>query len=611
MSISANPAPATVPRHTRPVGKNYKWVALSNTTLGVLLSTIDGSILLISLPAIFKGLNVNPLQPSETTNLLWVLLGYMVVTSTLLVTLGRLADARGRVRIYNIGFAIFSFGSILLYIVPELAPQLGDTAVGLLILFRLVQAVGSACLIANSSAILTDAFPPRQRGTALGINTVVALSGSLIGLLVGGVLSAINWRLIFLVSVPFGLIGTIWGYVSLREQSARRAGAKLDLLGNIMLAGGLIVFLVALTYGLTPYGGQNTGWTNPLVIGGMILGVVMLIAFGFVEHAVPDPLFNLNLFRIRSFTFGSLAQFMVSIAYGGLQLIFIIWLQGIWLPLHNYKFEDTPLWSAIYLIPLLVGNMIFGLASGFLASRLKPRYVTTIAMLILTIAFLVLRTFPANFSYPSFAVLLFVIGACFGAFSAPNTTAVMNSLPAQYRGVGSGMRATFQFSGQPLSLSIYFTVMILALSVSLSSGIRSGLTGAGVPDQAATQISKLPPTAALFAVFLGYNPMQEIIPPQVMQSLPPSSQQNLVSTEFFPTIISDSFIGALGAVFLFSAILAFLAAILSWLRGPVFIYEEANDDPRRTAIDAALGVSPPVPGDRAAEPVGAYAVSSH
>ena len=332
-----------VPRQARPVGPNYKWVALSNTTLGVLLGSMDSSIILISLPAIFKGLNVNPLQPSETGNLLWMLLGYMVVTATLLVMLGRLADVRGRVRIYNLGFLIFSFGSILLYIVPELTPHLGDTAVFELIIFRLVQGVGSACLIANSTAILTDAFPPDQRGMALGINMVAGLGGSLIGLLLGGFLAVISWRLVFLISVPFGIIGTIWAYVSLRDQSQRRTTRSLDLVGNICLALGLILILVALTYGLLPYGTSNVGWGNPYVILGAIAGVVLLVAFVFVERSVADPLFNLSLFSIRPFVFGCLAQFLVAVAYGGLQLMFIIWLQGIWLPLHGYAFEDTPL----------------------------------------------------------------------------------------------------------------------------------------------------------------------------------------------------------------------------------------------------------------------------
>ncbi|MEP7285732.1 MAG: MFS transporter [Chloroflexota bacterium] len=577
----------STPRHTRPVNEKYKWTALSNTTLGVLLGAMDSSIILISLPDIFKGLHVNPLTPAETGNLLWMLLGYQVVTATLLVTLGRLADVRGRVRIYNLGFLVFSIGSVLLYFVPELTPQLGDTAVFELIIFRLVQGVGAACLIANSTAILTDAFPPRQRGLALGINMVAALGGSLVGLLLGGFLAAISWRLVFLISVPFGIIGTVWGYISLRDQSAKRPSSRMDLLGNLCLGGGLVLILVALTYGLLPYGGSNTGWGNPLVILGVIAGVVLVIAFVLVEKRVADPLFNLALFNIRPFTVGCIAQFLVSIAYGGLQLIFIIWLQGIWLPLHGYHFEETPFWAAVCLLPLLIGYMIFGVTSGWLSSRLNPRTVTTVSILVLSVAFLILRQFPANFDYIWFAILLFVIGASFGAFSAPNTTSVMNSLPPKYRGVGSGMRSTFQMAGNPLSLSVYFTVMVLALSFSLPTSIRVGLEQNGVPEPAITKITDLPPTGALFAVFLGYNPMQTLLPEPVLNQLQPQARENLLSTTFFPSTISASFMDALRAVFLFSALLTLLAAIFSALRGQRFIYEESVGA-QRTAIDTAL-----------------------
>ena len=441
-----------VPRHARPIGKNYKWVALTNTTLGVLMGSINSSILLISLPAIFRGLNVSPLDPGETSYLLWILMGYMVVTATLLVTIGRLSDMWGRVRLYNAGFVIFTVASILLF----LTPSSGNTGALEIIIFRLIQGLGGGCLIANSSAIITDAFPPRERGLALGLNMVAALGGSLLGLLIGGVLATIGWRLVFLVSVPLGIIGTIWAYVSLREQATKRAARSIDLIGNLCLGGGLIIFLIAMTYGIMPYGEANTGWGNPWVIAGLVIGLALLILFVWVESKVKEPLFNMHLFQIRSFATGCAAQFLSALAYGGLQFMLIIWLQGVWLPLHGYQYEDTPLWSAIYLIPLLVGFMIFGVLGGYLSERLGVRALTTGGMIGLAIGFILLTFFPADFSYPLFAIVLFIIGSSFGTFSAPNTAGIMNALPSEYRGVGSGMRATFQNAGSPLSSRCIF-----------------------------------------------------------------------------------------------------------------------------------------------------------
>jgi MFS family permease len=560
------------PRHARPTGPNYKWVALTNTTLGVLMGAMNSSILLISLPAIFKGLNVNPLESSETTYLLWILMGYMVITATLLVTIGRLSDMWGRVRIYNAGFAIFTIASILLFIMP--GEGSGNTGALEIIVLRLIQGIGGGCLIANSTAIITDAFPSKQRGLALGLNMVAALSGSLIGLLVGGVLAAINWQLVFLVSVPFGFIGTVWAYMSLREQASRRQTKGIDLLGNLCLGGGLVIFLVAMTYGIMPYGTESTGWTNPWVIAGLIIGLGLLVLFIYVENHTKDPLFNLHLFKIRSFAVGCAAQFLSALAYGGLQFMLIIWLQGVWLPIHGYAYEDTPLWSAIYMLPLLIGFMIFGVLGGYLSDRLGVRALTTGGMLGLALGFVMLTLFPADFSYIPFALVLFIIGASFGSFSAPNTAAIMNSLPTEYRGVGSGMRATFQNAGSPLSMGVFFTIVVVGLSSTLPLAIRNGLIQGGVPATAATAASHLPPTGALFAAFLGYNPMAQLVPTSVLQTLAPATQTHLLGTDFFPGLISSPFMDALRLVFYFSAALCIIAAVCSYLRGKRYVYDE-------------------------------------
>ncbi|MDR3575942.1 MAG: MFS transporter [Anaerolineaceae bacterium] len=550
----------------------YKWIALSNTTLGIFMAALDGSIVLISLPAIFNGIGINPLAPEETNYLLWTLMGYLVVTATLLVAFGRISDIFGRVRLYNLGFAIFAVGSILLYLVTGT----GNTAALEIIIFRLVQAVGGAFLFSNSTAILTDAFPPEQRGTAMGINQIAALAGQFIGLIVGGVLAAINWRLVFLVSVPFSVGGTLWAYIALHETSTIRKHQHLDLPGNLLFAYGLMAILIALTYGLQPYGNSSMGWTNPWVVGGIVSGLLALVAFLFVEQHVPEPMFQLDLFKIRMFATGNIAGFLASLARGGLSFILIIWLQGIWLPLHGYSFEDTPLWAGIYMLPLTVGFLALGPLSGHLSDRYGARIFSTSGMLVTAIGFVGLMTLPTNFNYLPFAVLIFIIGMGMGMFAAPNTTAIMNSVPSEHRGVSSGMRATFQNTANTLSITLIFTVVTLGLAASLPAALFSGLTKAGIPSSAAQAAANLPPTGALFAAFLGYNPLATLLPAKVIQGLSAAARANILGKGFFPNLISGSFEIGLRVAFLISAALSVLAALASLLRGKRYIPELEN-----------------------------------
>ena len=241
----------------------------------------------------------------------------------------------GRVKMFNLGFAIFAAFSVAL----SLTWMHGTAAAWWLIVMRLLQGVGGAMLLANSSAILTDAFPPSERGLALGLNQVAGIAGSFIGLVLGGVLGPISWRYVFLVSVPFGVLGTIWSYLRLRELGVRRPAA-LDWWGNVTFAAGLVAVLAGITYGIQPYGGHTMGWTSPLVIGLVGGGLATLAIFGVIETRVAEPMFRLALFRIRPFTAGNLASACwPGIGRGGLMFILIIWLQGIWLPLHGYSFE--------------------------------------------------------------------------------------------------------------------------------------------------------------------------------------------------------------------------------------------------------------------------------
>jgi len=541
----------------------YKWVALSNTTLGVLISTVDGSIVIISLPAIFRGIGLDPLAPGNIGYLLWMILGYLLVSAVLVVALGRLGDMFGRVRMYNRGFAIFACASLAL----SLDPFRGGAGALWLIGFRIVQAVGGSMLTANSAAILTDAFPARQRGTALGINQITALAGQFLGLLAGGLLAAVDWRAVFWVSVPIGVFGTLWSYRSLRETGTRRAG-RIDWAGNTTFTAGAGALLAAVTYGIQPYGGRPTGWSDPWVLGGLGGGVLLLAAFCAIETRVAEPMFRLGLFRVRAFAAGNLAALLTAVARGGLQFMLIIWLQGIWLPLHGYDFERTPLWAGIFMLPLTAGFLIAGPVSGHLSDRFGARLFSTGGLLMVAAAFVGLLALPVDFPYPLFAALLLLSGVGQGMFSAPNTSAIMGSVPADQRGVASGMRSTFQNSGTALSIGLSFSLMISGLAGSLPHALGAGLRAQGVPAGTAERAAGLPPVSTLFATFLGDNPIGHLLAPSgVLDTLPAERVRTLTGRQFFPELVSGPFHHGLVTVFGAATVMALIAALASALRG--------------------------------------------
>jgi len=562
--ISPDTAEAATTAVVAPLHANddHRWTALFITTLGMLMATIDASIVLIALPDVFRGIHLDPLLPGNTFFLLWMILGFLIVTSVLVVSLGRLGDIYGRVRIYNLGFAVFTFFSLMLSIT-----WLTGSAGGIwLIVMRIFQGVGAAMLMANSAAILTDAFPPDRRGFALGINQAAAISGSFIGLLLGGLLAPINWRLIFLVSVPIGLFATVWGYFSLQEV-ARGSRARIDWAGNVTFAIGLVLVMVGITYGIEPYGGSSMGWTNPTVLTELGVGLAFLVLFAWIELHTEEPMFRLQLFRIRAFTAGVFASFLGALGRGGLMFMLIIWLQGIWLPRHGYTFAVTPLWAGIALIPLTSGFLIGGPVSGILSDRFGSRPFATGAMLGSAVAFFLLEQLPVDFSYSVFAVLLFFTGIVMSAFGASNRTGVMNSLPAADRGAGSGMNTTFQNSAQVLSIGIFFTLIIVGLSDHLPAALVSGLTGHGVPLPTAEAISHLPPVSTLFAAFLGYNPAAHLLGPHVLAHLTPTQRATVTGEKFFPSLITNSFKDGLHTAFNFAIVMCLLGAACSWTRG--------------------------------------------
>jgi MFS family permease len=540
----------------------YKWIALSNTTLGVLLATLDASITLIAMPDIFRGIHLDPLVPANSFYLLWMILGYLVVSSVLIVSLGRLGDMYGRVRTYNLGFVIYTVASLLLTI-DWMTGRAGATY---LIVFRIVQGVGGACLLANAAAIVTDAFPAHQRGMALGINNIVGVSGMFVGLVLGGILAPIDWRMVFLISVPVGLFGTVWGYLKLEERSEPRRAA-IDWWGNVTFALGLVLIMVAVTYGIRPYGSHPTGWGSPRVIGLLGGAAVSLIAFAVIEKRVREPMFRLALFRIRAFTFGTLSTFLAAIARGGLMFMLIIWLQGIWLPRHGYSFTETPLWAGIYMLPLTFGMLVAGPTSGYLSDRYGQRPFATGGMVGAAISFALLIALPIDFPYPLFALVLLLSGVAMGMFASPNRAAVMNSLPPTDRGAGGGMNQTFQNSAQVLSIGIFFTLMIVGLASTLPQTLSGGLQEHGVPAAAAHQVADLPPVSILFAAFLGYNPIQHLVGPHVLGALSAHDQATLTGSAFFPNLISGPFRTGLHWAFAFAIVACLVGAAASLLRG--------------------------------------------
>jgi MFS family permease len=555
------------------------------------MATIDASIVIIAMPAIFRGIGLNPLSPGNVTYLLWMIIGYLLVQSVLVVTLGRLGDIFGRVRIYNLGFVVFTAASIAL----SLDPFRGTHGALWLIGFRMVQAFGGAMFMANTAAILTDAFPPGKRGMALGVNQVAGISGQFIGLLLGGLLAQWDWRLIFWINVPIGLFGTVWAYISLRELAVTRR-ARIDWAGNIIFAVGTAMLLTAITFGIRPYGTSATGWGNPMVIGGLAGGAALLVVFCFVETKITDPMFRMGLFRIRAFSAGNFASLLGAIARGGLQFMLVIWLAGIWLPLHGYDFAQTPLWAGIYMLPLTAGFLLAGPISGTLSDRYGARPFATGGLLLAACCFTGLMLLPIDFPYPLFAVLIFGNGVGSGLFASPNTAAIMSSVPAHHRGAASGMRSTFQNSGMSLSIGVFFSLMIAGLANTLPRTLTAGLTSQGVPAATASSIAHLPPVSVVFSAMLGYNPVQNLLGPTgVLSRLPAANAATLTGKRFFPSLISGPFHHGLMIVFTAAALMSVTGAVVSLLRGKAVSTQGGDplEPPGRPPLDAPSSLVAP------------------
>lgn len=560
-------------------GSSYKWVALSVVVISSLMGSINMSIVLISLPAIFNGIHINPLTSFQY--LLWILMGYGLVTATLLLSFGRLSDMYGRVKMFRLGFLIFTLGSILLY----LTPSTGDAGAIEIIAFRVIQAVGSALFMANSAAILTDAFSPNERGKALGLNMVAFTTGQFIGLILGGVLAYFDWRFVFLVSVPFGLLGTIWSYLKLEETSIPVPDTKIDIWGNLTFVVSITLLLLGVTYGLMPYGNDPMGWSNPWVIASMVIGVVLLLLFLFIESRVESPMFRLDLFKIRMFSYANVASLLSALSRGGMMFMLILLLQGVWLPLHGYSYESTPFWAGVYMLPLTAGIAIMGPISGSLSDKYGPRWIATIGMVISAISFLILAVLPYNFSYWELGLTIFMMGIGGGMFGSPNTASIMNSVPPHERGVASGMMYTIVNTAFTASMAIFFTIVIVGITQQFPEAITASLTSIGV-SQLAPSMSSIPPTGALFSAFLGYNPVEAMLsalPPALVATIPSSTLTTLTGTTWFSSTFAVAFMPSLQTSFFIGALLCAIAAVLSALRGERYIHEE------EIFIDSAAG----------------------
>jgi MFS family permease len=564
------------------VGPRYKWVVLSNTTVGVLLSTLNASSLMIALPVIFRGIHLNPLEAANFPYLLWIMMGYMLVMAAVVVTVGRIGDIFGRVKMYNLGFAWFTLGAILL----SLVWSTGSAGAMEIIILRMFQAIGAAMLMANSAAIITDAFPAEQLGLALGTNMVATIFGSFLGIIVGGLLSQVGWRWVFLANVPIGVFGTIWAYLKLKDIGIH-VKAKIDWLGNISFAGGLGMLLTGVTYGIQPYGTSLTGWGDPFVLEMVLGGLALLVIFAFIEMKVADPMFRMSLFRIRAFAAGNAAQFLAAVARGGFQFMLMIWFQGIWLPQHGYGFADTPLWAGIYMIPFMLGFVLAGPVSGILSDRYGARPFTTGGMLLSAAMFATIIAFPANFSYWPFAAVMLTLGISNGLFASPNASAIMNSVPARHRGAASGMRVTFANAGMPLSMGLFFTLLVLGLNSSVPHAMATGLVAHGVPAAVAAHLAHVPPLGYLFAAFLGINPLKSLLGPKILAHLAPQQVTLITGRSFFPHLIGAPFKNALLYILLFATAMSVIAAIASWLRGKQFIHEDEESRVQK----ARIGVS--------------------
>ena len=412
------------------------------------MASLDRNIVLIALPSI-----ANELHTSLIT-LVWIAIGYWVVTASMLLTFGRLADMFGRVKLYNLGFALFTFGSGLCCV-----SQTGEQ----LIVFRIIQALGAAFIFSNSSAILSDSFPESERGKALGINQISIVVGSVVGLVIGGALTSyFGWRSIFWINIPIGIFATVWAFSKLKELGTIKK-EKIDWMGNLLFTGGIIILLVGITFG-----SFHLLSTFEIILC-ILAGISLLIIFYKNEKKVSFPMIELTLFRIRLFTNSNIAIFFNSLARGAFTFVMIFYLQGPTMRLN-------PLDSGIYLIPVSLALAIFAPMTGWFYDKYRSQIISQAGMIVSATGFIILATLGSRISYIDAILPLALIGAGMGIFTSPNRATIMNSVPPNRRGVAAGISTTLVMTGSAFSIGLVFLIFSALLPSGSVDDIFSGST---------------------------------------------------------------------------------------------------------------------------------------
>jgi len=553
------------------INEGRREAILVNSFLGSLMASMTMSAIIIALPDILRGIGVNPMSPLGFASMMWLMFSYPLMVAVAVPIVGRLSDMYGRGRMFTIGDAIFTVMSTLLGIVPGY----GSVAVAQMIAYRFVQGLGGSMMFTNSAAIITDVYPPHRRGVAMGIVSIAFSAGSIIGLVVGGVLAVVNWRLVFLVNTPIGIASTAWAYVTVYRLPLGLRRVRVDYLGASMLAASLVLLLLGITFGMLPSGNSMMSWGSPMVLGLIGGGLLLMALLIPVEMRTGEPILKINLFRIRPFTFGVLSALFLFLAQGANIFVLSLLLQAIYLPMHGVPYSETPLLAGIYLIPSSVANAVFAPVGGKLINRFGARVVSTIGAVLLGVSFELLTLLSLNFNYTLFAADLFLMGTGSGLFQSPNLVSIMSSVPQEDRSAASGLRASMQNIGLLMSFAVFLTLILVGSTAALSASISSALTKVGVPSDVVSELTRIPPAYALFAAFMGYDPMKFLMS-QAGVDLPGSVYAAVTKPTFFPSAIAPAMATGFIYAYHIAAIMAFTAAIFSYLRGREHIVHQVK-----------------------------------